>query len=137
MSVHRVVLDTNVIVSGIVFGGKPRKVLQLALNGSLSAYLSPDMLRELQDVLARPKFRLSAEFVHMIVEAIQSITAMVFPKKVVAVVAADPDDDAVIACAVAAEADFIITGDPHLLPLTSYRHIRIVSPANYLDQFHP
>lgn len=135
--VHHAVLDTNVLVSGILFGGKPREVLRLAIAGAIAAYLSPSMLRELREVLARPKFGLPSEVAFTIVEQLKLSLKMAYPQEVVPVIAADPDDDAVIACAVAAQADFIITGDPHLLDLGTYRQIEILSPAVYLDRLAP
>lgn len=136
MPSHRVILDTNVLVSGILFGGRPREVIRLALKGHITAYLSPDTLREFRDVIARPKFRLPSEFVHTVIEELQAAMPMVFPRDIVPVVAEDPDDDAVIACAVASNADFIITGDPHLLAIGRYQRIVIVTPAEYLDRCH-
>ena len=135
--VHHAVLDTNVLVSGILFGGKPREVLRLAIAGVIAAYLSPSMLRELREVLVRPKFKLPSEVAFAIVEQLQLNLKMVYPREAIPVIEADPDDDAVIACAVAAQADFIITGDPHLLDLGTYQQIEILSPAAYLVRFAP
>lgn len=137
MPVHHVILDTNVLISGILFGGKPREVLRLAIAGVIAAYLSPSMLRELREVLVRPKFKLPSEVAFAIVEQLQLNLKMVYSREVIPVIEADPDDDAVIACAVAAQADFIITGDPHLLDLGTYQQIEILSPAAYLVRFAP
>jgi putative PIN family toxin of toxin-antitoxin system len=135
MPAHRIVLDTNVLISAVLFGGKPRDLVRLVSGGAMRAFLSPAMLRELQDVLARPKFRLAPDLVQAIVEQVQLSVTMVYPQQVVRVVDADPDDDAVIACAVAADADFLITGDTHLLALQTHQDIEIVSPEGYFSRF--
>lgn len=131
----RVVLDSNVFISALAFpGSKPDQVLRHARRGELELFTSPFILREVGRVL-REKFRLSKRDVNAAVEAIRAVAREVEPTERLQVVDADDDDNRILECAVAAEAHFLVTGDKdHLLPLGSYRGVRIVSPAEFLDQ---
>ena len=104
---HRVVLDTNVIVSALVFGGVPRQIVELIEAGLCSFFYSRDIQLEVRRVLLE-KFIWSEERL---------------------------DDDLAIECALASNADAIVSGDSHLLHLGSYRTIRILSPRDFLTAF--
>ena len=135
MTVGKVVLDTNVLISAVLFGGKPRDVFRLAIQGRIDAYTSPALNQEFRDVLSRPKFRLAAEDCYLIYKEIETVIMMVFPKTTVAVIRSDPDDNAVLECALEARANTIVSGDPHLLDLAEFKKIRIVTPAAFLQNF--
>ena len=135
MNRHRIVLDTNVLISAILFGGKPRRVLDLVISGSVDCTLSTVILDELKDVLQRPKFGFSAEACFHIIEELHGACDIISPSVSVDVIRSDPDDDRILECAVEAQAHFIVSGDPHLLDLGKFEKIRILSPANYLKEF--
>ena len=135
MTVGRVVLDTNVLISAILFGGKPRDLFRLVIQGRIDAFTSPALTGEFRDVLARPKFKLTAEDCYLLYKEIETVIVMVFPKTTVTVVYSDPDDNAVLECALEAQADTIVTGDPHLLDLAEFGEIKIVTPAVFLQNF--
>ena len=135
MNRHRIVLDTNVLISAILFGGKPRKVLDLVLSGSLDCTLSIAILDELRDVLQRPKFGFSADVCLHITEELHGVCAIISPSVRVDAIPYDPDDNRILECAVEAHAHFIVSGDPHLLDLGEFESIRILSPAAYLKEF--
>ena len=130
----RVVCDTNVLVSGFLFQGTARTILQLVSKGHITGCISISIVRELEAVLHRPKFNLSQQQVTAILELIQQTFHLVSPVKQVEAVLADPDDNAIIAAALAADADFIISGDHHVLKLGSFRGMRIVSPSLFLRE---
>jgi putative PIN family toxin of toxin-antitoxin system len=130
-----VVIDTNVILSAILFGGKPKQVLEKALSGSIQLAISESLVNELQGVLQRPKFELSAQLVHTIVSEYASIASWIEPSEHFNVVVDDPSDNHFIDCAVAAKADYLITGDRHLLSLGTFRMIKIVSVDSFIDIF--
>jgi uncharacterized protein len=132
MTVSRVVLDTNMLISAILFGGKPRELLRLVIQGRIDAFTSPALDREFRDVLIRPKFNLKPEDCFLIYKEIETLITMVFPETTVTAVHADPDDNAVLECALEAQADTIITGDPHLLDLPGFEGIKICTPALFL-----
>lgn len=130
----RVVLDTNVFISGITSsGGPPRCLLDGMRVHAFETFSSAVLLAELLDVLGRDKFIgcLTAAGLSPqgIVADLRRLVVLIEPVDVPAVVAADPDDDHVLACAVTAGAALIVTGDRHLLDLGTYRDIRIATPA--------
>ena len=135
MNRHRIVLDTNVLISAILFGGKPRRVLDLVISGSIDCTLSTVILDELKDVLQRPRFGFSADVCFHIIEELHGACDIISPSVSVDVIRSDPDDNRILECAVEAQAHFIVSGDPHLLDLGKFEKIRILSPADYLKEF--
>ncbi len=130
----RVVCDTNVLVSGLLFGGNCRAVLALVSEGKIEGFTSSALNAELEEVLLRPKFRLTGQQVGAILDLVRQTFLLVLPCEQLNIVADDPDDDAVLEAAVAAEADRVVSGDEHLLRLRTFRSIRIVSPAELLQE---
>lgn len=114
----RVVLDTNTVVSALLWGGLPYRLMQLAEAGEIELVTSPALIAELADVLEHShlKPRIIAQNVspEQLLAQYQSFAQSVVPHSVPAVIAADPDDDQVLACAVAGNADLIVSGDRHL-----------------------
>lgn len=117
----RVVVDTNVVVSGLVWGGAPRRVLELGERGVLSLFTSIALLDELRTVLNREKFAPNLERIRYTAAALAlryaSLTTVIETSDIPLTVTADPDDDRVVACAVASDADLVVSGDHHLLEL--------------------
>jgi putative PIN family toxin of toxin-antitoxin system len=132
-----VVLDTNQWVSACLrHYGKPARILLLALEDKLCVLTSPSIWAEFVEVLQRPHIRKGQEQGDLEVSrwlAQMRNTARWTPGRIrVNAVAADPDDNIVIACAVEGKAGYIITGDRHLLALETYEGISILSPADFL-----
>lgn len=131
----RVVLDTNTLVSALLSPhGPPRRLLDGARAQVFELCASPMLMAELLDVVSRKKFaRRFAEadlFPESIVGEIRRLAFMVVPASVPRVVADDADDDHVLACALAGQADLIVSGDKHLLGLGGVYHgIQIVAPS--------
>jgi putative PIN family toxin of toxin-antitoxin system len=134
----RVVADTNTIVSGLLWHGAPRQVLDAAREGTITLFISAVLLDELEEVLARPKFSVRLERVRLqpkdLAQGFSALATMVKPTDIPRVVDADVDDDAVIACAVAARAQAIVTGDNDLLRLKKYTEISILTAPELLAQ---
>jgi len=130
----KVVLDTNIYISGILFAGKPREVLDLAIKGKIHVFISPDILSELRDVLSRKKFGFSPEHVDIIIREIESITTMVNPAKKYSIVSHD-SDNIIIDCAMESRVEYIITGDNDLLCLNKYKSITIINPALFIEEY--
>ena len=137
------VLDTNVVIAALLWNGPPSSLLTRATERQdLVLVTSPTLLAELTDILALPKFwnRLAdaATSVEELVVAYRDATVLVTPREVPRVVADDVDDDHVIAAAVAARAQCIVTGDrTHLLPLGAHGDIAIISPRQCLALLGP
>ena len=134
MKRFRVVLDTNVIISAVLFGGMPHKVLELAIRGEMELFLSIPILDEVRDVLMRPKFGLSAEQATRIIDELYAISEVINPAISIKVVNDDPDDNMVLECALEAHAEYIVTGDLHLLELGNYEGIKINTPSAFIEK---
>lgn len=133
----RAVLDTNTIVSGLLWDGTASQLLLAAREQRLELATSAVLLDELLDVLPRAKFSRKLHAAGLtapqLVHRYGLLARQVIPADITARIAADPDDDAVLACALAAQAELIITGDAHLLDLKHYHGIQIVTAARALD----
>ena len=134
----RVVADTNVVVSGLLWHGPSRELLNLARHGTVELFTSGTLLAELEEVLQREKFfkRLAAAQIqpHDLVTGYAALAAVIQPAQIAPVVLRDPDDDAVIACAVAASATTIVSGDNDLLALKKHQGIEIVKVAEFVTR---
>ncbi len=130
---RRIVVDTNVMVSALLFGGNPREVLLQAIRGEIGLGMSPAMLYELQGVLSRKKFGLAEQLVETVMNEVTGLSDMVFPRRSVSVIERDPDDNMVLECALEYRAQAIISGDEHLLALAAFENIPILTPAQYLE----
>jgi putative PIN family toxin of toxin-antitoxin system len=129
----RVVADTNVVVSGLLWRGNPRRVLDAARDGIIELFTSIALLEELEDVLSREKFapRLEAAEVtaRELVLGYAALAAVVEAPPIEPVILADPDDDAVLACALAARCEVVASGDNHLVDLRQYKEVRILTAS--------
>lgn len=128
----RIVLDTNVILSALLFRGKPREVVDLVIAGVVDCTLSTAILQELSHVLQRPKFGFSAEMCLTIVEELHAVCDINSFTEVIDVVTADPDDNRILECALEAGVQLIVSGDSHLLKLQRYEGVEIQSPTEFL-----
>lgn len=130
----RIVIDTNVYISAIFWGGKPREVLDLGRNGRISIFTSSEMQAEIETKL-KTKFGIEEREVAQILLDYAMFTLPIKPLEKISVIDADPDDDKFIECAVAAQAEYIVSGDKHLLGLKNYRGIQIIKAAHFLEIF--
>jgi uncharacterized protein len=131
----KIVLDTNVLISAIVFGGKPRKILEKIISGKSGFAVSKDILDEVDGVLSGKKFKYPSQAVYEIRNAIEELGEFVVPEIRINRITKDPDDNKILECAITAKADIIISGDSHLLELKKFNGIQIVSPAEFLEKF--
>ena len=133
----RLVLDTNVVVSALIWDGPPKRLLDLAVSGEIALFSSAVLLDELAGVLERGKFSAAlasrAVTPGFLTRRYGAVTTLVGPMPANRAVPADADDDHVIGAALGARADAIATGDRHLLELDPYRGIRILAPAAVLE----
>jgi putative PIN family toxin of toxin-antitoxin system len=130
----RVVLDTNVVVSALNFPGNERLVLELALRGRFEFYLSRFILKEVAGVLVR-KFGWDEERTAEAVIVLEKAANVIKPPRLPEVIEGGHADSRVLECAVAAFADYLITGDRrHLLPIGEHRGARIVNAPRFLSE---
>ena len=131
-----VVVDTNVIISALLFGGKPGQLISHWKSGRIQPYISRSIIDELLRVLSYPKFELSAKEVeYLLYSEILPYFEVVEVKPGPTVVNADPTDDMFLHCAVKAGAAAIITGDRHLLALQTFEGIVILTPGQFLKSY--
>ena len=132
----RAVLDTNVLVSALLWHGPSNALLAHARAATIDLIISAALLDELADVIARRKFSAILERTTRTPEHILSelrvLAEVVIAPPLPKPVCRDPDDDAVLACALAGQADLIVSGDDDLLVLKEFQGIRIIKPAEAL-----
>lgn len=134
----RAVIDTNVLMSGLLWRGTPHALLEQVRNSTVTLISSPALLAELARVMDRPKFdvillRANTSRAQTLAE-VRQLAEVIDPSPLVQPVCRDPDDDAVLALAIAAQADLVISGDDDLLCLASFEGIPILTPAQALQR---
>lgn len=130
----RMVLDTNVIVSALVFGGIPRGVLELAEAGPCQFFYSLPIQTEVRRVLSE-KFDWPQAMLRQALPPLWRVGQLVVPHTTIDAVPNDPDDNRILECAVEAQAQLVVSGDHHLLALQNYKSISIVTPRRFIEVF--
>jgi putative PIN family toxin of toxin-antitoxin system len=133
---QRVLCDTNVLVSAFIAGGPPSRVVEAAIDARIELVLADPVLEELERVLTT-KLGFAAERVRDITVLLGELAAarVAAPATVPEAITGDPDDDLILACAVDADAQIIVSGDRrHLLPVGEHRGVRIVTPQALLSE---
>jgi len=132
----RLVLDTNILISGFIWGGPPSRILDRIESGKDILFVSREILQEVSNVLGRKKLKLVLEKRNLsrgdlLVWIIQNST-IVLPQPMAGIVINDdPSDDKILACALSSGVDYIISGDHHLLGIKTHKSIRIVTATQY------
>jgi putative PIN family toxin of toxin-antitoxin system len=129
---QRVVYDTNVWISGLLWRGKPYQCLLLARAGIVRPVYCPPMLAELSKKL-RDTFRFSEDHIHAVVYELRQLSERVEVQGTLHVVPGDPDDDVVVECALVARVDTVVSSDKHLLAIGEHEGVRIVTPDAFLS----
>lgn len=129
----RVVLDTNVFVSGVFFSGPPFEILKAWRDDKVQIALSPAIMDEYKRVGDELSNAHPGIDVSRILELLLSKSYMVEAPVLLESVCSDPDDDMFLACAVAAAVPYIVSGDKHLRRIGEYRGVKIVSPRGFVD----
>ena len=129
----RAVLDTNVILSALLFGGSTGELVTAWQTGLFRLLLSRAILEEILRVLAYPKFHLTeSEIRGLVEEELIPFAETVIVRREPAVQLRDPDDLPVVACALAGRARYLVTGDADLLSLERVRQVEVIRPADFL-----
>lgn len=129
----KVVIDTNIYISAVLFGGNSEKIRKLAGEGKFELLISENILVEIAGVLKR-KFNWFDWQVSELIKDIRAITTLVTPVLSLSVIKEDEPDNRFLECAIEGKAQYIISGDKHhLQPLKEYQGIKILSPAQFLE----
>jgi putative PIN family toxin of toxin-antitoxin system len=132
---RRVVFDTNILISAVLSpNGKPFQCTALAKKNLIVSVTCREILLELEEKLVR-KLRFEPVRVKKLVDEILSYSELITLSSIPRVVIDDPDDDSIIAVAVSGKANYILSGDKHLLNLKHYQDIVIVSAHDFLSDF--
>ena len=129
----KVVLDTNILISAIVFGGKPRAVLEAAIKGQIQLVLTVEIIEETRGLLEGRKFQFPRDIADLIVQELEALAEIVKPKERLSVIEKDPEDNRVLECAIESQADYIVTGDLHLLEIKEFQGTKIMPPGELLE----
>lgn len=128
---HKALLDTNILISSILFGGKPRKIIKLIQEGKITSVISPVLLAELTDVLVK-KFQFGPDKLALVNDLMKENFMFVQPSFTIDILS-DKDDNRVLEAAIEGGCDYIISGDRDLLQLGRFKKIKIVTPNAFLS----
>lgn len=132
----RAVLDTNVLISGVIATGVPHKLLVKGFDQEYQIVVSVETLTEFRETLLKypERFHMDEDEVQEEVETVQYFAEFVAPQEDIAAVEDDPDDDKFLEATVAGDVDYLVSGDGHLLSLDSFRGIDIVEPRIFYER---
>lgn len=126
----KVVLDTNILISALVYGGKPEQVYNLALEKQITAVTSGSLTAELEEILIK-KFSFEQKRIGQLSRIIKKHFLVVYPKTAINVIKDEPDNR-VLEAAMEGNCDYIVTGDKDLLSLKRYKNVLILKPDDFL-----
>lgn len=135
---YRVVIDTNVLISGIIQSkGYPYKIVKTWEKGELILITSPAMINEAEKVLNYPRikirYKLNDDKIKQTIVNLLRYSVLINNLPSLDVIKDDPDDNAILSTAVEGKADYIISGDSHLLVLKNYKDIEIITPKRFCE----
>ena len=133
--ISKVVLDTNILISGYLFGGIPRKIIELGRKGEIEILTSDDSEKELIRVLGYEKFGLESDEILLIIQDFKSFAVEVDIFQKIDVIEKDETDNIFLELAVCGDAEYIVSGDKHLLRLGQYSTIEIIPARRYLELY--
>lgn len=128
-----VTVDTNVIVSGVFFGGTPGRIVTAAREGVFTLAMTPLLLSELRRVVSREKFGLHPDAIELLMADMEACARVVYPRKLHQVVPRDSADDAVVDCAVESGSSYIVSGDSHLTETDVIEGVSVITPKRFVE----
>jgi len=129
----KIVLDANIFISSFFWGGNPRSVLERVICKKDELIISKEILNEIEDIVNRPKFHAEKNKVEYFIKSIEEISNLITIRKKVKNGSRDIKDNKYLECGIAGKADYIVSGDIHLLELKQYKKIKIVTAKKYLE----
>jgi len=129
----KVVYDTNIIISAIIAKGRPYLLLQLAYNDKVDLFISPDLLKEYEEVIKRPKFKISKADISGTLSLIKTHSKMIIPKMKIGQMPQNQADNKVLEFALSAKADYLITGNKKHFTFSEFKGTKILNPAEFIE----
>ncbi len=130
----RIVIDTNVVISGIFFGGNPRKILEAVVNGEYVACATADIISEYTEIVNLMLERKQGKINPVILSSLHASLKLIDGKSIIEI-CRDPDDNKFIECAVDSRAIYIVSGDKDLLDIKKYKDIKILTAKEFCDMY--
>lgn len=131
----KIVLDTNVFISGIFFGGPPSQILQSWRKSQIKIVLTEQILEEYQRVGEELSAKYPSINIEPVIELFIIFGEFVETKGITETICEDPDDNKFIECALASQSKLIVSGDKHLLTLSGYKEIEVLKPRQFVDNY--
>ncbi|MDR2971491.1 MAG: putative toxin-antitoxin system toxin component, PIN family [Bacteroidales bacterium] len=134
----KTVVDINILISASIWRGKPEAVILRAAEGLDTLFVTDDIIAEIENTIQKPKFENRQEQINAIMSIVEKYgkKITVHPEHKITDVCRDPKDNIYLECAIAAQADYIITGDKDLLVLKEYQGVKIVNANEYLEMIN-
>ena len=129
----RIILDTNVVISGIFFAGPPYQILKAWREGKLHLLISEEILAEYRRVGETLALQFPSIDLLPILDMLRANAEVISVKCLPEPVCDDPDDDKFLACALAGECKLIVSGDKHLLKVSGFRSIKVLKPREFVN----
>ena len=134
MGKKKIVVDNNNLISALGWEGNSRELLREIIDKEVEWFISLKQINELERVMDYPKFNFTDEQKRKFLEIIFEVATIIDTKTKLDIIKEDPDDNIFLECAVECKADFIITGDKHLLKLKEFNGIKIIKVKNFLEE---
>ncbi len=131
----KVVIDTNVLISGVFFAGPPSKILEAWRDERIKVVISPDIFEEYRRVGDILTTQFPDIDIERILELLANNSEVVSPESLPVPVCEDPDDDKFLSCALKGGASVIISGDKHLLKTSGHKGLQIITPRKFVDDY--
>jgi putative PIN family toxin of toxin-antitoxin system len=131
----KIVLDTNVLVSGIFFTGPPYEILKAWEKKKFHILITPDIFEEYQRVIKILEKQYPEIDISPVLKLIMAKSVIIDAVKLSEQVCEDPDDDKFIACAISGNSTLIVSGDKHLLKVSGYNGIKVIRPRNFIEEY--
>lgn len=131
----KIILDTNVIVSGIFFSGPPYEILKAWRNGKFKIVVSQEILLEYQRIAEKLNQKFPMINIQPIIDLLIVKADLVIGPELPIQISKDPGDDKFISCALASNSKIIITGDKHLLNVNGYEGLEIIRPREFVEKY--
>ena len=132
MNCMKIVIDTNVFISAVFFGGLPLKVLHSIISKRNDAYISPQIWDEYNDVIERLTKKYPSRLKHQLIDEVFKVFKVISPSTVISI-CRDPDDDKFLSCAIDAGCQYLVSGDDDLLSLGKVEDVTICTPSEFLN----